>query len=176
MHPTPSCVVPSELTEDLRSYELVDVRTPGEFEAGRLPHSRNRPLDQLETHVPALRAAQEQGRRLVLVCRTGNRATQAQSLLRGHGIDAEVLTGGVEGWRTDGRDVVVDVARWDMDRQVRLVAGSIVLAAVLASVAWSPAIVVAGALGAGLVFSALTNTCGMARVLAALPYNRSRKA
>ena len=43
------------------------------------------------------------------------------------------------------------------------------LAAVLASVAWSPAIVVAGALGAGLVFSALTNTCGMARVLAALP-------
>ncbi|MCC5947595.1 MAG: rhodanese-like domain-containing protein [Nitriliruptoraceae bacterium] len=174
MNQTTSCVVPAELTGDLRSYELVDVRTPGEFESARLPHSHNRPLDQLDQHVGDLRELQEQGRPLVLVCQSGNRATQAQATLREHGVQADVLTGGVEGWRNEGRDVVVDVARWDMNRQVRGLAGAIVLTSVIVATFWTPAMYVAGAIGAGLVFSAVTNTCGMAMMLAKLPYNRPR--
>ena len=176
MSQTTSCVVPDELSTDLRAHELVDVRTPGEFESARLPHSTNRQLDDLDEHVDELRRLQEQGRHLVLVCQSGNRATQAQSRLREQGIHADVLTGGVEGWRNEGRDLVVDVARWDMNRQVRLAAGALVLTSVVAATFWTPAMYVAGAVGAGLVVSSITNTCGMALLLARLPYNRPRGA
>ncbi|HEU5082870.1 MAG TPA: DUF2892 domain-containing protein, partial [Acidimicrobiales bacterium] len=57
--------------------------------------------------------------------------------------------------------------------QVRLVAGGITLASVVASVWFPPARFVAGFIGAGLTFSAVTNTCGMAMMLAKLPYNRA---
>jgi hypothetical protein len=68
-------------------------------------------------------------------------------------------------------------APWALERQVRLVAGGIVASAVAASVVWPPARFVAGAVGAGLVIAALTDTCAMGAALARLPYNtRSRAA
>ena len=60
-----------------------------------------------------------------------------------------------------------------MERQVRLVAGSLVLAGVLASRVVHPqAVLLAGGIGAGLTASALTDTCTMGRILSALPYNQ----
>lgn len=59
-----------------------------------------------------------------------------------------------------------------MDRQVRLAAGSLVLTGLLAGQRWSAARVLSAGVAGGLVFSAVTNTCGMARILARLPYNR----
>ncbi|MGW6405429.1 YgaP family membrane protein, partial [Streptomyces sp. NPDC055134] len=64
---------------------------------------------------------------------------------------------------------------WPMDRQVRLAAGSLVLAGVVAGLAWTPAHWLSGVVGAGLVFSGVTNTCGMAAALAKLPHNRPPK-
>ena len=61
---------------------------------------------------------------------------------------------------------------WAMDRQVRLVAGSLSLAAILASVLVPTAKWLAGGVAAGLTFSAVTNTCAMGNVLARLPYNK----
>jgi rhodanese-related sulfurtransferase len=169
-----TCVMPSELASQDDAVELIDVRTPGEFEAARLPRSINRPLDELDHHVDELKTLHDAGRQVVLVCQSGNRATQAQAILAEAGIRTDVLTGGVEGWRNDGRDVVIDVMRWDMNRQVRLVAGGLVVVAVAAGAVVPGTQYAAGAIGAGLVFSAVTNTCTMARVLAKLPYNRPR--
>ena len=59
-----------------------------------------------------------------------------------------------------------------MERQVRLVAGSIAVAGVVASTKLPKAKWLAAGIGGGLTFSAVTNTCGMARVLGFLPYNR----
>ena len=58
------------------------------------------------------------------------------------------------------------------DRQVRLVAGTIVSVAVAASAAVPAVKWIAAGIGAGLTYSALSNTCGMAAVLSKLPYNR----
>ena len=169
-----TCVVPSEISTRHETVALVDVRTPGEFESARLPRSTNRPLDQLDDHVDELKELSDAGRQVVLVCQSGNRATQAQALLAAAGIRTDVLTGGLEGWRNEGRDVVVDVMRWDMNRQVRFVAGGLVAVTVAASSVVPGAQYVGGAIGAGLVFSAVTNTCTMALWLAKLPYNRPR--
>lgn len=75
-----------------------------------------------------------------------------------------------------GGQVVHGRPRWGLERQVRLVAGGLVLAGVLAS-RWAPkSVLLAGGIGAGLTASALTDTCTMARLLSALPYNRGTKA
>jgi rhodanese-related sulfurtransferase len=151
---------------------LVDVRTPGEYESAHIAGSINLPLDKVNAHLR--RIVNDAGRRLVLVCQSGGRATQAQHKLTAAGLtDVVVLTGGMSAWMTADAPVERSgKARWALDRQVRLVAGGIVLAAVLASI-WFPALrYIAGFIGAGLFFSGLTNFCMMAILLSKLPYNR----
>jgi hypothetical protein len=61
-----------------------------------------------------------------------------------------------------------------MERQVRGVAGSLVLLSIVGSrFVWKPLALIAGGVGASLAYSALTDTCGMAMLLSKLPYNRS---
>jgi hypothetical protein len=59
---------------------------------------------------------------------------------------------------------------------VRLVAGSIVLSSVLGSVAIPKLKWLAAAIGGGLTFAAVTNSCAMATALSKLPYNRGEAA
>lgn len=151
---------------------LVDVRTPGEYETAHIAGSVNLPLDQVDAHLR--RIVSDAGGRLVLVCQSGARATQAQQKLTAAGLtDVAALTGGVNAWTAAGGPVARSgKARWSLERQVRLVAGGIVLAAIVASI-WVPALrYVAGFVGAGLVFAALTDSCMMGMLLAKLPYNR----
>ncbi|GAA2147085.1 rhodanese-like domain-containing protein [Glycomyces algeriensis] len=148
---------------------LVDVRTPGEFASERLPGSRNVPLATL----PAADLAHG-GAPVILVCASGTRAGQARNLLdEGAGVPVHILEGGLTAWRKDG-GAVESSGRgvWGMERQVRLAAGDLVIAFVVLSLAWDPLKWLAAAIGAGLAFAAVTDTCAMARVLALLPWNR----
>ena len=174
---TTVCIDPDALHDRLDEVHLIDVRTPGEFETVHIPTARNLPLDRLEEHVDDLRELASSDAEVVLVCRSGNRAHQAQDALAAEGLPPlPILEGGMLAWQAGDGPVVQDVIRWDLDRQVRFAAGVIVLLSVLASIVWPPARFVAGALGAGLVFAAVTNTCGMGLLLAKLPYNRPRTA
>ena len=150
---------------------VVDVRTPAEFESAHIPGSYNVPLDTLDEHRADLRHLTE---RVVLVCRSGNRAGQAERKLAEVGLpNIAVLEGGMIAWEQAGGEVRRGRQRWDLERQVRLVAGSLVLASVLGSVAFKPAKWLAGAVGAGLTLAALTNTCAMGNLLSKLPYNQA---
>jgi rhodanese-related sulfurtransferase len=149
---------------------LLDVRSPAEYETVSIPGSVNIPLDQLDDHLSALA---DRGRPLVLVCRSGARATQAQTKLAGVGcLDATVLDGGILAWEQAGAPVDRGAQKWDLERQVRLVAGGLVLTFVLASIIVPALRYVAGAVGAGLVLAALSNTCALGTLLSKLPYNR----
>ena len=55
---------------------------------------------------------------------------------------------------------------------MRLVAGSIVLTSVVGSIAVPKAKWIAAAIGGGLTYAAVSNTCAMATVLSKLRYNR----
>ena len=173
MPQTAVCLNPATVKERYDDVEVVDVRTPGEFEAVHLPSSRNRPLDELDSHVDEIRGLRDAGREVVLVCRSGARAHQAQEKLAEAGVaDVPILEGGVLAWESEDGEVVRDVLRWDLERQVRFVAGGVVAASVAASVVFPPARFVAGAVGAGLVVAAVTNTCTLGMLLSKLPYNR----
>jgi len=174
---TTVCVDPRTLHDRLDDVEIIDVRTPGEFESVRVPTAKNLPLDELERHVDHVRSAVDEGREVVLVCRSGNRAHQAQDKLVEAGLPRlPILEGGMLAWQADDGPVVQDVIRWDLERQVRFVAGSIVLLAILVSIVYPPARYVAGFIGLGQVVAAWTNTCAMGMLLSKLPYNRPRTA
>ena len=171
------CIDPRSLHDRLDDVEIIDVRTPGEFESVHVPTSKNLPLDDLKQHVEQVRAAVDEGREVVLVCRSGNRAHQAQDKLAEAGLPRlPILEGGMLAWQADDGPVVQDVIRWDLERQVRFVAGGLVLLSILASIVFPPARFVAGFVGAGLVVAAVTNTCAMGMLLAKLPYNRPSSA
>ncbi len=154
---------------DLR---ILDVRTGGEFESAHIPGSYNVPLDTLGEHVGDLADVEHP---VVLVCQSGGRATQAHTKLTAAGKDTlHILDGGMNAWEESDGDVVrATSTRWAMDRQVRLVAGTIGLAAVAASTLIPGAKWIAGAVAGGLAYSAMSNTCAMATVLAKLPYNQT---
>ncbi|MFC5235971.1 rhodanese-like domain-containing protein [Pseudonocardia zijingensis] len=151
---------------------VIDVRSPAEFETVHIHGSYNVPLPLLGEH--AAQVADRIDHRTVLVCQSGVRAADARRRLAAVGMgDLHVLGGGVPAFERVGGEVVRGRARWALERQVRLVAGGLVTAGVLGSLWKRPLVALAGAIGAGLTVSALTDTCAMGRLLSALPYNRA---
>ena len=111
---------------------------------------------------------------VVLVCRSGQRGPRRPRRPSGSrsGQRPHILAGGITAWEAAGFAVNRGAQRWDLDRQVRLVAGSIVLTSILRRVAAPKLKWVAAAIGGGLSIAALTNTCAMGTALSKLPYNR----
>ncbi|MFG3700925.1 rhodanese-like domain-containing protein [Micromonospora sp. NPDC047620] len=160
-----------ELIGSGRAPRLLDVRTPAEFETAHIPGAYNVPLDMLKEHREELRNHLDED--VVLICRSGARATQAEQALTGAGLpNLKVLGGGMLAWQAANAPIKQGAPRWDLERQVRLVAGSIVLVSILGSVFLPGLKWVAGFIGAGLTFAAVTNTCAMGMLLGKLPYNR----
>jgi rhodanese-related sulfurtransferase len=174
--PTTNVITSPELHTLLESPtapRVVDVRTPAEFETSHIAGSYNVPLDVVDQLGPEIARRLDGHSDVVLVCRSGQRSTKAQTLLRNAGLSSgRVLENGITDW--EGRGFAVDrgAQRWDLERQVRLVAGSVVLSSVLGSVAAPRLKWLAAAIGAGLTYAAVSNTCAMGTALSKLPYNR----
>ena len=172
--PAVAALDPATLRSWFREHQdllVIDVRSAAEFEALHIRGSYNVPLPLLAEHTEELAA--RLGSRVVLVCQSGVRAEQARQRLGRAGIGtAHVLTGGVPGFAAAGGDVVRGRNRWDLERQVRLAAGSLVVLGLAGGKFISPRIrMLAGAIGMGLTFSAATNTCAMGQALSAMPWN-----
>jgi len=165
-----------QLEPRLGQFTVIDVRSPGEFASGHIPGAHNIPLDQVQRALPELRAAAERGE-LAVVCASGARSQKACEQLAAAGVTALTVVGGTSAWAQGGRTLNRPAgarAVWAMDRQVRLVAGSLVIAGVLVDLALPGARWFSAAIGGGLLFSALSNTCAMGSLLGKLPFNRPR--
>lgn len=166
---------PEELEALLRErpdIRVLDVRTPGEHETAHIRGAYNVPLDTLGEHGPEIRA--HVNAPVVLVCQSGQRARRAEEALRAAGMpNLHVLDGGVNGWVASGRPVVRGAGRISLERQVRIVAGALAATGGLLALAVNPLFALLPAcVGGGLVFAGVTDSCGMAMMLSALPYNR----
>jgi rhodanese-related sulfurtransferase len=162
-----------ESTEPLKPLRILDVRTPAEFETAHIRGSHNVPLDVLDKHGSEVVQQLDQDDDVVLVCKSGQRSAQAAALLHNAGLaGGRVLDKGITDWEGRGFGVDRGVERWDLERQVRLLAGSLVVASIVGSTAVPRLKWLAAAVGSGLAYAAITNTCAMATALAKLPYNR----
>ncbi|MET8975175.1 rhodanese-like domain-containing protein [Streptomyces sp. NPDC004539] len=174
--PDTDTLTPAEARPRLRDLTVLDVRTPAEHATGHLPGALNIPLDHLPATLPDLRTAAAH-RTLLIVCASGNRSARACALLAEHGIPATNLTGGTTAWAAQGNPLdhpAGPVRRtWSMERQVRFAAGAAVLTGLAVGALVHPAgRLLSVGIAAGLVYSAVSDTCGMAAVLSRLPHNR----
>lgn len=151
---------------------LIDVRTPAEFESVHIPGSYNVPLDTLSEHRRDIGDALSGP--AVLVCRSGARARQAETVLRQSGMmHLHVLEGGIVAWEAQGHDVRRGSQKWGLERQVRGLAGVLVFTGAAGGLLVHPLLgLLAAGVGAGLTYSALSDTCTMGMMLSKLPYNR----
>lgn len=169
-------VSPRELQGQLERGEcvLVDVREGVEWSQGHVDGCRHVPLGELGERCGEL---PEDGR-VVLMCASGKRSAKAADLLReqGHANVVE-LEGGMQSWESAGLEVVrPESAPWPLERQVRLAAGLLVVAGLAVGLVWPPAVFLSWFVGAGLVFAALTDWCGMGLLLAKAPWNRPKSS
>lgn len=161
-----------EMTDRNPRTRLLDVRTPVEYEAVHIAGAYNVPLDSLGEHATEIRAGVDEP--VVLICQSGMRARRAEEALKAAGMpNLHVLDGGVNGWVAAGEEVIRGRKRMTIERQVRTLAGSMVAAAGMLAVLVNPGFaLLAVGIGAGLTFAGLTDRCGMALLLARLPFNR----
>ena len=161
----------AEIRSSGREVKLIDVRTPAEFREVHVEFARNVPLDRLNADQLG---AEFKGEPLYVICRSGNRAGQACQKLAAAGVEAVNIEGGTAAWDAAGLPVVRGQKSVSLERQVRMVAGSLVLAGAVLALTVHPYFAALPALiGAGLLFSGITDTCGMAMVLARMPWNQA---
>lgn len=150
---------------------VIDVREPAEFKSEKINGTSNHPLSGFDKKLPDL--SKNQG--VILVCKSGARSERAAQKLAASGCSGiYVLEGGLDAWKTAGLPIEKNSSSvWALDRQVRLGAGLLVIAGLLLSHFAHPAwIGLSYFVALGLIFAAITNTCGMAMLLAKMPWNK----
>ena len=175
---TVKTITPQDLQEQLRAgrpIDLIDVRTPVEFREVHAEFARNVPLDRLDPHA-LMKARNGSEQPLYVICRTGNRADQACRKLDAAGYGNIVtVAGGTIGWEQAGLPVVRGKKAISLERQVRIAAGFLVLLGAVLALTVDPWFALLPAfVGGGLMFSGITDTCGMGLLLARMPWNRVR--
>lgn len=150
---------------------LVDIREPDEFARAHIPSALSQPLSALERAHLTL----DPGTDVIFTCRTGMRTAGACDRLaaRVEG-DAYVLDGGLDAWAKAGLPIEQNRrAPLEINRQVQMTAGLLILAGVILGFTIAPAwFGLSAFVGAGLTFAGLTGTCAMARLLMLAPWNR----
>ena len=168
-------ISPSQARERLDAetgnWQILDVRRPDEYQAARIAESRNIPLDALSSRLPEVMDSEH---RFILSCHSGARASMAASILMAAGArEVTVMEGGLKAWQKDKAPVIRQKVPVSLERQVRAIAGGLVLLGTLLGLlvnAWFLAIPIW--VGAGLLFAGLSDSCLMGMMLMKLPYNR----
>lgn len=161
----------NEMLETGGECQVIDVREFSEFNSERIAEAQLMPLSNFEKHADEI----DHSKPVYLMCRSGNRATRAAENLAAKGFtDIHVVKGGMTAWSGADLPVIKGESKvWSLERQVRFTAGLFVLTGVVLGFLITPYLfVLSGFVGAGLLFAAVTDTCGMAMVLAKMPWNQ----
>lgn len=163
----------SQLVKEGRTVNLIDVRSPAEFREVHADCAKNVPLHELNEQI-LKNQIQSSTELMYLICHKGNRSKSACQMLMEAGI-ANVVTveGGTDAWEQAGLTVVRGKKAISIERQVRIAAGFLVLLGAGLGFFVHPYFIGLSAfVGAGLMFAGITDTCGMAMMLARMPWNR----
>ncbi len=173
-------ITPPELRQRLQQQlptELLDVRTHPEFAAAHLPGATLVPLDQLEAK-RFLSSRRHPEQPIFVLCQSGNRARTAISKFAEAGFSNCVLVeGGMQACIAQNLPVQRSSSRvLPLLQQVHLIIGVSVFLGALLALTLDPRVAVIPLIaGAGLIFNGLTGKCGLALLLAKMPWNRAAK-
>jgi rhodanese-related sulfurtransferase len=154
---------------------LIDVREADEFARAHIIGARLAPLSAIDAHD----FDGERAKTAIFHCRSGNRTeiNAAQLLAKGFS-QSYALVGGLEGWKQAGLPVSMDRRPpLEIMRQVQITAGLLILLGIGLGFLVNPGFFgLAGFVGAGLTFAGVSGWCGMAKLLAVMPWNQPRAA
>jgi len=155
--------------------ELLDVRTPPEYASAHVPGAKLVPLNSLDAS--AWLAHHTTGRPIYVLCQSGARASKAIEQFQRTGCnDCVLVQGGTQAWMDAGFTVHRSVSHvLPIMRQVQIVVGTLAAAGALLALTLSKWFALLPLfLGCGLLFAGITGTCGMALLLATMPWNRGQ--
>ena len=153
-----------------RGAVMIDIREPNEHARESISGARSAPLSNLEAHGTAACGAPA-----IFHCQSGNRTSvHADRIAACAPPEAYTLKGGLMAWKQAGLPTSVDRSKpIELQRQVQIAAGSLVLSGLaLAAFVSIWFLALSAFVGAGLVFAGISGWCGMAKLLAAMPWNR----
>lgn len=153
---------------------LVDVRTPAEYGEKHLADAINIPLGDLTEEKILAICGGSKSAQIIFLCASGMRSKQASEKLSQTGFEnISTVDGGTNACVALGLNIIKGAASViSLERQVRIAAGGLVLLGVIFSYYIVPAFILLSAfVGAGLIFAGVTDTCGMAMILAKMPWN-----
>ena len=158
---------------------LIDVRTPAEYRAGHIPDARLIPVVELAPEAVAQRFQRPRlGREetLYITCQAGPRARQAAERLQLAGYsNLALVEGGTQRWQQAGLPIRRCGKAIALERQVQIAIGSLLVLKVFLGFSVHELFFALTALiGAGLIMAGVTRWCGMARLIARMPWNRHR--
>jgi rhodanese-related sulfurtransferase len=163
----------NEIQNQSHDSVLVDVREKAEYDSVHIPGSVNFPLSELEGRISQLDSSKTH----VVICKSGIRSQRAAQIFIKNGFEnIYVLHGGLEAWKQEARPLEKGERQvWAMDRQVRGVAGTLTLLGIVLGFTVHPAgYFISAFVGAGLVYSAISDTCTMALILSKMPWNQPK--
>lgn len=153
---------------------LVDVREPIEYRAESIEHAKNLPLSQVtidEAHMP-----EHRHKKLVIHCRSGKRSMMACEKLKKQNAPYDIwnLEGGIVAWKEAGLPVTSSgKSVLPLDRQVQLTIGLMIVLGMFlghtVSYNWFILPLIAGL---GLMNAGITGWCGLAKLIANMPWNK----
>ncbi|MTD28470.1 rhodanese family protein [Erwinia sorbitola] len=157
-----------------RGATIVDIREPAEFLREHIADALTLPLSEIQKG-KALPPVSLQ-HPVIFHCLSGARTQQHTDILikAAHPHKVMLLEGGLSGWKQAKLPTIEDKKQpLPLMRQVQITAGSLVVIGVLLGYTLGTGFfLLSGFIGAGLVFAGLSGWCGMANVLAKMPWNK----
>ena len=165
-------VITVEELAELDAVELIDVRPSVDYRRRRAVHAKNVPEHTLDQFVTDREETADQP--IYVICERGVASMRAAQQLYRAGLTAVYsVEGGTAAWEAAQLPVIRAPKAFSLERQVRILAGLIILAGSALAYWIHPAWVALPAfIGAGLAFAGLSNACGMGMMLAKMPWNR----
>lgn len=153
------------------SVKLLDVRSAMEFNEVHIKDSINIPIDMISARLSELSQTKQS---YIVLCRTGNRSPMAADMLVQSGIHSvKVMDGGITKWQKERLPVIKGVGGISLERQVRIIAGGLVLSGILLSIMVNPWFLgISIFVSCGLIYAGITDNCMMGMLLMKLPYNK----
>lgn len=152
------------------SIKVIDVRTPAEYRSCHATIAVNFPLERLDPK--QIENAFGTTEPVYVLCKSGGRSRQACDKLSAAGLNVINVDGGTMAWQDAGYAVTRGGNVLPLDRQMRIVAGSMAMLGVGLSFVHPAFIFLSGFVGAGLVFAGVTDICPMMMMLAKMPWNQ----
>lgn len=176
-----STISPQQLHEVKRHGRyapVLDVRSVAEYRGGHIAGAQLIPIDALSADALAQtfkRPSLGREETLYITCHAGPRALQAAERLQRAGFNnVTLIEGGTRRWEELGLPVERCGKTLSLERQIQIVIGSLlVLKVFLGFSVHELFFALTGMVGFGLIIAGTTRWCGMAKLIAHMPWNRN---